>query len=54
VTVIPPRFFKSFNITCATVSLEKQDDSTHVLNKKPRNPKMFLGWIHATRIDKNS
>jgi FkbM family methyltransferase len=51
VKISPPRFFKSFNITGATVSIHKKNKSTYILSKKPKIPKMFLGWVYATRID---
>jgi len=54
VSVTAPKFVKSFNYNASTVSINyKNNSSNYIMTKKPINPKMFVGWLYATKININ-
>ena len=50
VSISPPKYFRAFNVNNTTVSIFKeQNSSKYIMSQKPKNPKMYIGWIYAVR-----
>jgi len=50
VAVTQPQYCKSFDLNRTSASIYKENSSSeYIMSKKPKNPKMFVGWLYAIR-----